>query len=111
MEKETNQAIALFGDKDAESVILLRDFKSYYYGYDEDGKHYDGYKELIDKLLATFPVGEPITGEKAQKEFIKFFGKILRARNILSTFDDFEGQDILDERTLQDYQSEYIDLK
>ena len=34
----------------------------------------------------------------------------MRARNILSAFDDFEGQDILDERTFQDYQSTYIDL-
>lgn len=110
LEKETNQAIALFGDRDAESVILLKDYNSYYYGYDEDGKHYDGYKELIDKLLALFPSGEQIIGEEAQKEFIKLFGKILRARNILSTFDDFEGQDILDDRTMQDYQSEYIDL-
>ena len=60
--------------------------------------------------IQLFPSGEQIIGEEAQKEFIKLFGKILRARNILSTFDDFDGQGILDDRTMQDYQSKYIDL-
>ena len=110
LEEETNKAIALFGNKDAEGIVLLKDYKSYYHGYDEDGKHYDGYEELIAKLVDMFPLGEPIIGEKLQKEFIKLYGKILRAKNILSTFDDFEGQAILDDRTFQDYQSIYIDL-
>lgn len=110
LEEETNKAIALFGNKEAEGIVLLKDYKSYYYGYDEDGKHYDGYEELIAKLVEKFPVGEPIMGEQLQKEFIKLYGKILRARNILSTFDEFEEQAILDDRTFQDYQSTYIDF-
>lgn len=110
LEEETNKAIALFGNKDAESIVLLKDYNSYYHGYDEDGKHYDGYEELITKLLEMFPVGQPITSEKLQKEFIQLYGKILRAKNILSTFDDFNGNEILSERDFQDYQSDYIDL-
>lgn len=110
LEEETNKAIALFGNKDAESVVLLKSFADYFHGYDEGGKHYDGYEELIQRLQKEFPTGQAIVGEKAQKEFIQLYGKILRARNILSAFDDFEGQDILDERTFQDYQSTYIDL-
>ena len=31
-------------------------------------------------------------------------------RNILSSFDDFEGNEIISQRDMQDYQSEYIDL-
>lgn len=110
LEKETNDAITLFGNKDAESIILLRKFNDYYKGYDEDGKHHAGYEELIDELKVKYPSGEPIIGEEAQKEFIKLFGKILRARNILTTFDDFAGKDLVDDRTLQDYQGVYIDL-
>lgn len=110
LEEETNKAIALFGNKEAESIVLLKSYNDYYHGYDEDGKHYDGYEELIQKLLTEFPLGEDIVSEKLQKEFIQLYGKILRARNILSTFDDFEGQAILDDRTFQDYQSLYIDL-
>lgn len=110
LEDETNKAIALFGDKEAGSIVLLKNFDAYYNGYDEDGKHYDGYVELIDKLQQFFPVGQPIIGEEAQKKFIKLFGAILRMKNILTSFDDFSGKEILTPRDYQDYQSEYIDL-
>lgn len=110
LEEETNNAIALFGDKEAGSVVLLKNFESYYNGYDENGKHFDGYVELIDKLKTLFPLGVLFGGEKAEKEFIMLYGAILRMKNILSTFDNFEGMEILSERNFQDYQSEYIDL-
>ena len=110
LEDATNKAIALFGNNEAGGIVLLKDYKSYYFGYDEDGKHHPGYAELIDELQELFPLGQPIVGEQLQKEFIKLYGKILRARNILSTFDDFEGQAIISDRDFQDYQSTYIDL-
>ena len=110
LEEETNNAIALFGDKEAGSVVLLKNFESYYNGYDENGKHFDGYVELIDKLNTLFPLGTPLEGENAEKEFIMLYGAILKMKNILSTFDDFEGKEILSARDFQDYQSEYIDL-
>lgn len=110
LEEETNNAIALFGNKEAGSVVLLKNFESYYNGYDENGKHFVGYVELIDKLKMLFPLGVPFGGEKAEKEFIILYGAILRMKNILSTFDNFEGKEILSERDFQDYQSEYIDL-
>ncbi|MBD5497086.1 MAG: type I restriction endonuclease subunit R [Lachnospiraceae bacterium] len=110
LEEETNNAIALFGDKEAGSVVLLKNFESYYNGYDENGKHFDGYVELIDKLNTLFPLGTPLEGENAEKEFIMLYGTILKMKNILSTFDDFEGKEILSDRDFQDYQSEYIDL-
>ncbi|MBD5470930.1 MAG: type I restriction endonuclease subunit R [Lachnospiraceae bacterium] len=110
LEEETNNAIALFGDKEAGSVVLLKNFESYYNGYDENGKHFDGYVELIDKLKTLFPLGATLEGEKTEKAFIMLYGAILRMKNILSTFDDFEGKEILSDRDFQDYQSEYIDL-
>ena len=110
LEKETNDAIALFGDREAGSIVLLKNYESYYYGYDEDGKHYDGYVELIDKLNLEYPLGVAILGEKSEKDFIALYGAILRMKNILSAFDGFEGNEILTDRDFQDYQSEYIDL-
>ena len=110
LEEDTNNAIALFGDKEAGSVVLLKNFESYYHGYDENGKHFDGYVELIDRLNTLFPLPTPLGGEKTEKEFIMLYGAILRMKNILSTFDNFEGMEILTDRDFQDYQSEYIDL-
>ena len=41
---------------------------------------------------------------------MRLFGAILRLKNILTAFDDFEGQAILSDRDFQDYQSLYIDI-
>ncbi len=111
LQKETDEAIALFGDKDAGSIVLLKDYDSYYHGYnDEHGKHQPGYIELIEELQTKFPLGQAITGEARQKEFIKLYGAILRLKNILTAFDNFEGNEILAERDFQDYLSIYLDL-
>jgi len=111
LQKETDEAIALFGDKDAGSIVLLKDYDSYYHGYnDEHGKHQPGYTELIEELQTKFPLGQAITGEARKKEFIKLYGIILRLKNILTAFDNFEGNEILAERDFQDYLSIYLDL-
>lgn len=51
-----------------------------------------------------------IKGEENKKNFILLYGAILRAKNILSSFDAFEGNEILTARDFQDYQSTYIDF-
>jgi type I restriction enzyme R subunit len=110
LKEETDKAIALFGNKDAGGIVLLKTFDEYYKGYDEKGEHKPGYAELIATLTTQYPLGQPIIGEEAEKDFIRLYGAILRLRNILTSFDDFEGNEILSERDFQDYQSIYIDL-
>lgn len=100
LDEETNDAIALFGNKDAGGIVLLKPFAEYY----------QAYVQLVDELLSLYPLGEEIVGETARKDFITLFGAILRQRNILVSFDDFEGQEILTPRQMQDYQSIYLDL-
>ena len=110
LQKATDDAIALFGDKEASGIVRLQDFDYYYYGDDSGERHTPGYNDLVDELLEKFPVGQPITGEENQKDFIKLFGSILRVKNILTSFDEFAGNEILSERNFQDYQSVYINL-
>lgn len=100
LEEETNDAIALFGNKDARGVVVLRPFSEYY----------DDYAEKVTELLSVYPLGTPIVGESAQKAFIALFGAILRLQNILVSFDDFIGNEILTDRQGQDYRSVYLDL-
>lgn len=57
-----------------------------------------------------FALGSPIFGESAQKAFIRLFSSILRLRNILTAFDDFDGKEILSAREFQDYLSIYLNL-
>lgn len=100
LEEATNEAIALFGNKDAGGIVLLQPY----------GEYYDEYADKVTELLDEFPLGEQIVGEAAQKQFIALFGAILRLRNILQSFDDFAGNEILSSRQMQDYQSIYLDL-
>ena len=111
LQDETNDAIALFGDKDASGIVLLKSYEDYYYGYEDDkGKKQKGYEERIAELIQKYPLGERITGETNEKEFIIIVGNILRLKNILSSFDRFEGNEILSERDFQDYIGLYVDL-
>ncbi len=111
LQQATDDAIALFGDKNANGIVLLRSFEDYYSGYKDDkGQYHPGYVDLLEKLEAEFPLGTEITGEQAEKDFIRLFGSILSLRNILSSFDKFEEMQTIPARDLQDYQSLYIDL-
>ena len=110
LEDATNESIALFGDKEAGGIVLLKTFEEYYNGYNDGEKEVKGYAELVNELLNRFPVGQMIVGEKTQKEFIRLYSAILKFRNILTTFDEFEGLEILNERDVQDYHSMYINL-
>ena len=111
LQEVTNDAITLFGDKNASGIVLLKSYEDYYYGYEDDnGKKQIGYEERIAMLLQKYPLGVQIVGEKAEKDFIVSIGNILRLRNILSSFDKFAGNEILSERDFQDYTGMYVDL-
>ena len=100
LRQEVDDALALFGDKDAKGTVVLKPYAEYLAAY----------TEKVSQLLKQFPLGEEIVGEQAQKDFLTLFGSILRLRNILQAFDDFSNDDVLSLRDLQDYQSLYIDL-
>ena len=113
LQKRTDDAISLFGDKEAGGIVVMRGYKDYYFGYTDDGgKEHPGYQNMIGELTAKFPLTEErITGEQRQRDFIMLFGAILRMRNLLSSFDEFAGNEILSERDFQDYLSRYQDLR
>lgn len=110
LEKATNESIALFGDKEAGGVVLLKTYDEYYNGYKNGDKDVRGYVDLVNELQENYQVGEQIIGEQAQKDFIKLYGAILKVKNILTTFDEFAGNELLTERDVQDYHSMYINL-
>ena len=72
LQKRTDDAISLFGDKNAGGIVLMRGYKDYYYGYvDDRGNNHIGYIDMINDLTIKFPLSdERITGEKRKKEFI-----------------------------------------
>ena len=101
LEQATEDAIALFGNKEARGQVLLRPY----------GEYLSTYLETIEQLRIDFPlpIGS-IASEKEQKRFIDLMGQVLRLRNILTSFDDFESDDTIAPRELEDYRSVYLDL-
>ena len=117
LEKATNDAISLFGDRDAGGLILLRSFNDYYLGYDEtkdngETVHHAGYVDAVANLCKDFPHAEILhMSEEKQRAFIKAFGALLRAQNVLTAFDQFRGREIILPQDMQDYKSYYLDLR
>lgn len=114
LEDATNDSFALFGDKDAAGVILMRPFNDYYFGYqDEKGKHVYGYKEIAEALLNKYmlPINPMNFTDEQKREFVKLFGGLLKMQNLLSAFDEFtEEKQIVSDGDRQDYQTWYINL-
>jgi len=106
LELQVNKAISVFGDEDAGGIVLLKSFKEYYEGYEG----FKGYKNLVQELLDQHPLGYQIVGEKAEKAFIALFNSLLKTKNILVSFDDFKGKELLSAFDYQDYQSMYLGL-
>lgn len=113
LQKRVDSAISLFGDKNAGGIVLLQSFKDYYYGYiSANDKAIPGYVDMMEELNQKFPLTDPqIIGEQSQKDFIALFGAILRMRNLLVSFDEFQGKELISERDLQDYLGRYQDLR
>jgi type I restriction enzyme R subunit len=101
LEKQTQEAITLFGNKEAGGVVILAPYADYY----------SEYSDLVQELQEKFPdFGVPV-GETSQREFVGLFNQILRLRNILVSFDEFAENEILTPADQQDYRSKYLATK
>lgn len=101
LRENVNEALVQFGDSEAGRVAVMRSFRYYY----------NGYVDMIAELREKFPLEAGIMGEKEQREFIVLFGAVLRMRNLLRAFDDFEGDNTISAGEFQDYQGKYLDLR
>jgi type I restriction enzyme R subunit len=101
LEKHTQEAITLFGNKDAGGVVILAPFADYY----------SEYSALVSELQEKCPDFAVPFGESAQREFVSLFNQIMRLRNILVSFDDFADNEILSAAEQQDYRSKYLEIK
>ena len=100
LEENTKESISIFGNKDAGGIVLLKPYSVYF----------DEYTTLVNLLKSKFSPRQIPAGEADKKEFISLYNQILRLRNILSSFDDFQGHALITDADFQDYQSTYIEL-
>jgi type I restriction enzyme, R subunit len=104
LKKATDEAISLFSNLDAKEVILLQPYEVYV------KKFNDAYAKLQDIALTVDDVNE-LPSEEEVLDFVKAFRELMRLRNILTGFSDFEFEDLdMAEQEFEDYKSKYLDI-
>ncbi|NRQ24563.1 type I restriction endonuclease subunit R [Marinobacterium sp. xm-m-312] len=104
LKKNTDDAIALFSNKDAKDIILMQPYEHYVERFNTD----------VEALLAVAPTVDSVNDlpdEDAKLAFVQAFRALMRTKNILDGFSDFKWADLdLTEQTYEDYKSKYLDL-
>jgi type I restriction enzyme R subunit len=104
LKKATDEAITLFSNKDAIEEIILPPYEVIAEKFDE------ALKNLLE-IVPTFESVDALPSETEELAFIQAFRRLLRAKNVLESYTDFEWEDLgIDEQTFENYQSKYWDL-
>lgn len=104
LKNATDEAITLFSNKEAIDVIIMKPYEDYTKKFNE------AFEELI-KLTPTVDSVNDLQTEDEELAFIKAFRDLMRLRNIMNSFADFDWTDLaMDEQQFEDYKSKYLDL-
>lgn len=91
LERDTIDAITLFGDRNTKNVVLEKSYKEYMEGFTDivTGEAKRGFMTIVSELETRFAEPAYIDSEKEKKAFVKLFGEYLRSENILQNYDEF----------------------
>jgi len=104
LKKATDEAIALFSNKDAKDIIIMEPYEDY------AKKFTEAYIHLL-QIAPTVNSVNDLQSEEDELEFIKAFRELIRLKNVLTTFADFKWEDLaMAEQQFVDYRSKYLDL-
>nr|WP_317131230.1 MULTISPECIES: hypothetical protein [unclassified Polaribacter] len=104
LKKATDEAITLFSNKNANEMILVPDYESVAEKFDEA-------LHALLKITPTHQSVDALVGEEQQFQFVQAFRRLLRAKNVLESYVDFNWEDLgIDEQTFENYKSEYLDI-
>lgn len=105
LKKCTDDAIALFSNKDAKEIILMEPYEDYVITFNEK-------YELLKAIVPTVDSVNDLVDEEEKLEFVKAFRELLRIKNVLGGFSDFKWSDLkMSEQEFEDYMSKYLDMK
>lgn len=104
LKNATDEAITLFSNKEAIEVIIMKPYEDYVKKFNE------AFIDLL-KITPTVNSVNELQTENDELEFIKAFRELIRIKNILSAFADFNWQDLaMNEQLFEDFKSKYLDL-
>lgn len=104
LKKATDDALELFANKNAKEEIFLKPYKEYL----------DQFNESVNKLrsIAMMPSDvDSLESEYEELAFVQAFREILRLKNTLASFADFQFTDTtITEQTFENYKGKYLDI-
>jgi type I restriction enzyme, R subunit len=104
LKNATDEAITLFSNKEAIEDIIMEPYEDYV----------EKYNKAVEKLREVAPTVDSVDdlpSEAEELEFVQAFREIIRIKNILSTFSDFDEQQLdLPPQEFEDYKSKYLDI-
>lgn len=104
LKKATDEAVALFSNKDAKDIIMMEPYEAYV------KKFTQAFIGLLN-VAPTVNCVNDLVSEEDELEFIKAFRELMRLKNVLTTFADFKWDDlVMNEQLFEDYKSKYLDL-
>ncbi|MCU0341850.1 MAG: type I restriction endonuclease subunit R, partial [Spirosomaceae bacterium] len=104
LKERTDEAITLYSNKDAIEVVIMKPYKDY------TAEMEKAYEKLVH-ITPTVDSVNDLQSEDDEFEFVKAFRDIMRVKNVLASFADFDWEDLpIDEQTFEDYKSKYLNL-
>lgn len=104
LKKQTDDALALFANKDAREEIFLQPYEEYLNRFNQA-------VEILRNITPTPRDVDILADEEQDAQFVQAFREILRLKNILTSFADFRFDDTyIDEQTFENFKGKYLDI-
>lgn len=104
LKKATDDAIALFSNKEANELIFMHPYEVYLQQFNQAINQ-------LRKLTPTPSDVDNLQGEKQELSFVTSFRELMRLKNILISFADFKFEDSdMTEQIFEDFKSKYLDI-
>jgi type I restriction enzyme R subunit len=105
LKKNTDDAIALFSNKDAKDIILMNSYDWYVDVFNSDTKK-------LFEITPSVASVDLLADEEAKAKFVVAFRALMRTKNILDSFSDFKWSDLdMSEQEFEDFKSKYLDIR
>jgi len=104
LKNATDDAISLFSNINAKDEIIMQPYEEYV------AKFNLAFITLL-QIAPTVNSVNDLPSEDEELEFIKAFRELMRLKNVMATFTEFDFADLsMEEQSFEDYKSKYLDL-
>ena len=104
LKNATDEALTLFSNKDAKETVIMPPLEDFIKLFN---KTYFEMKAICPDLDDV----DVLKDEEEELKFVQAFRELMRLRNILTSFADFDFEQVnMEEQEFEDYKSKYLDL-